>query len=46
MLARLFRHPLVRGGREVVAALVIYVAAILLAYVLIGQVAKLAASGA
>jgi hypothetical protein len=44
MLERLFRHP--RGCTEVVAALATYIAAIFLAYVLIGQVAKLAVSGA
>jgi hypothetical protein len=46
MLDRLFPHPLTRGRTEVTAALAIYVAATLLAYVFVGQVAKLAASGA
>jgi hypothetical protein len=46
MLEWLSQHRLVRGGTAFLAALLVYVSAVSLAYVLIGQVAKLAASGA
>ena len=42
MVERLLGHPVVRGCTEFVTALVTYVAAIFLAYVLIGQLAKVA----
>jgi hypothetical protein len=45
MLARLSQHRFVQGCTAFLPALAIYVAAVFLAYMLIGQVAKLAASG-
>jgi hypothetical protein len=46
MLEWLFRHRFMRGCTAFLAALLVYLTAVSLAYVLIGQVAKLAASGA
>ena len=40
------RHRLVRGCTAFLTALLVYATAVSLAYMLIGQVAKLAASGA
>jgi hypothetical protein len=46
MLQSLYRHRFVRGCTVFLAALLVYLSAVSLAYVLIGEVAKLAASGA
>jgi hypothetical protein len=45
MLRRLRQHRLVRGGAEILADVVLYLAAVLVVIVIVGQLIRLAANG-